>query len=54
LLKWDRFTSQYFPINVDLNNTREGYELSDAPEATQPSIPVRVKRKKGESNNVDY
>jgi hypothetical protein len=54
LLKWDRFTSQYFPINVDLNNTREGYELSDAPEAIQPSIPVRVKRKKGESNNVDY
>lgn len=57
LLKWDRLTSQYFPIEVDTNNSKPTWqeEIIDMAEedgavASKPTVPVIIKRKKGERN----
>jgi len=52
LLKWDRLSSEYFPININLVKTEDVEEMVEAPITSNKGkeVKISVKRKKGERN----
>jgi len=54
LLKWDRLSSEYFPININLVKTEDVEEMVEAPITSNKGkeVKISVKRKKGERNGT--
>lgn len=55
LLKWDRLSSEYFPISINLVKTEDIEEMVEEPftSSSGKEVKVSVKRKKGERNEYN-